>query len=106
VTLPARGEIWWCEPPAIARRPVVVLSRDRAISARRVAIVAPCSTTLRGLPSEIELDPTTDPVPQPCVVALDALESLGVGVFVERIGMLAPQRMRELCAALAVAVDC
>ena len=106
MTLPARGEIWWCEPPAIGRRPVVVVSRDRAISARRVAIVAPCSTTFRGLPSEVELDPTTDPVPRPCVVALDALESVGVGVFIERIGTLGPQRMRELCTALAVAVDC
>ena len=57
MTLPARGEVWWCEPPDIGRRPVVVLFRDRAISARRVAVVAPCSTTFRGLPSEVELDP-------------------------------------------------
>jgi mRNA interferase MazF len=106
VTLPAHGEIWWCEPPEIGRRPVVVISRNEAISARRVAIVAPCSTTFRGLPSEVELHPATDPVPRACVVALDALEGVAVGVFIERIGTLAPQRMRELCAALAVAVDC
>jgi mRNA interferase MazF len=30
-TLPLRGELWWCEPPEIGRRPVVVLSRDVAI---------------------------------------------------------------------------
>ncbi len=106
MTLPARGEIWWCEPPEIGRRPVVVLSRDRAISARRAAIVAPCSTTFRGLPSEVELDPTADPVPRACVVALDALESVAVGVFIERLGTLTQQRMAEVCAALAVAVDC
>ncbi|MCP5039773.1 MAG: type II toxin-antitoxin system PemK/MazF family toxin, partial [bacterium] len=29
--LPLRGDIWWCEPPEIGRRPVVVLSRDAAI---------------------------------------------------------------------------
>ncbi|MFN0091614.1 MAG: toxin, partial [Acidimicrobiales bacterium] len=29
--LPRRGELWWCEPPKIGRRPVVVLSRDAAI---------------------------------------------------------------------------
>jgi mRNA interferase MazF len=106
VTLPARGEIWWCEPPEIGRRPVVVLSRDKAIAARGVAIVAPCSTTVRGLPSEVELDPATDPVARACVVALDSLESLSVGFFIERMGSLEPQRMREVCAALAVAVDC
>lgn len=104
--LPARGELWWCEPPDIGRRPVVVLSRDKAIAARGVAIVAPCSTTIRGLPSEVELDPGTDPVTRSCVVALDSLESLTLGVFIERIGRLEPQRMRQVCAALAVAVDC
>ena len=77
-----------------------------AITARRVAIVAPCSTTFRGLPSEVELDPATDPVPSACVVALDSLESLGVGFFIERLGSLAPQRMRQVCSALAIAVDC
>ena len=106
MTLPAHGEVWWCEPPEIGRRPVVVLSRDKAITARRVAIVAPCSTTFRGLPSEVELDPATDPVPHACVVALDSVESVTVGVFTERIGTLSAQRMRQLCAALAIAVDC
>ncbi len=106
MTLPARGEIWWCEPPDIGRRPVVVLSRNKAISSRRVAIVAPCSTRFRGLPSEVELDPRTDPVSRSCVVALDSLESVTVGLFVERIGRLADERMRQVCAALAVAVDC
>ena len=85
---------------------MVVLSRDKAIAARGVAIVAPCSTTVRGLPSEVELDPATDPVTRSCVVALDSLESLTLGVFIERIGLLEPQRMRQVCAALAVAVDC
>lgn len=85
---------------------MVVLSRDKAIAARGVVIVAPCSTTVRGLPSEVELDPATDPVTRSCVVALDSLESLNLGVFIERIGRLEPQRMRQVCAALAVAVDC
>ena len=83
-----------------------MLSRDKAIAARRVAIVAPCSTTFRGLPSEVELDPATDPVAARVRGDLDSVESVTVGVFIERIGTLAPQRMRQLCAALAIAVDC
>ena len=106
MNLPARGEIWWCEPPEIGRRPVVVLSRDLAIIARRRVLVAPCTTNIRGLATEVELDPRTDPVARACAVNLDALESVGFGVLVDRMGKLAPQRMRELCAALAVAVDC
>jgi mRNA interferase MazF len=84
----------------------VVLSRDEAIAARRVAVVAPCTTRFRALPSQVELDPAIDPVTRSCVVTLDALESVGVGVFIERLGKLSDQRMREVCSALAVAVDC
>ena len=79
---------------------------DLAIAARRIVLIAPCSTNIRGLATEVVLDPGTDPVARRCAVNLDALESVGVGVFVERIGMLTPPRMREVCAALAIAVDC
>lgn len=70
--LPARAEVWWCELAEIGRRPVVVLSRDVVIPRHRRALVAPCTTTIRG----------------------------------SRLGRLADTRMREICAALAVAVDC
>lgn len=103
---PQRGEVWWCEPPDIGRRPVVVLSRDAVIGRRRRAIVAPCTTTLRGLPSEVELLPETDPVPRPCVASLDSVESVSTALLVERLGRLSDARMRQLCSALSVAVDC
>jgi mRNA interferase MazF len=104
--LPRWGEIWWCELPDIARRPVVVLSRDAAIPRRRRSIVAPCTTTIRGLPSEVVLEPGEDPVPHRSVVNLDSVENVSVAVLVDRLGRLSDDRMRELCAALEVAVDC
>ncbi len=104
-SLPARGDVWWCELPDIGRRPVVVLSRDAAISRLRRALVAPCTTTVRGLPSEVLLEPGDDPVPKPSAVNLDSVESVAVAVLVERTGRLADARMREICAALEVAVD-
>lgn len=104
--MPARGEVWWCELPEIGRRPVVVLSRSAAIPRLRRALVAPCTTTIRGLPSEVILDPTEDPIPRPSAINLDSVESVAVAVLVERIGQLSDTRMREVCAALAVAVDC
>ena len=84
MTTPLRGELWWCEPPDIGRRPVVVLTRDVAIPRMRRALVAPCTTTIRGLPSEVVLEPGEDP----------------------RLGRLSDARMREICAALDVAIDC
>lgn len=103
---PVRGEIWWGERPEIGLRPVVVLSRNLTIEARRRVLVAPCTTTIRGLATEVELDPRVDPVARTCAVNMDSLESLSVGHLVGRIGALSAQRMRQLCAALAIAVDC
>ena len=104
--VPRRGEVWWCEPPEIGRRPVVVLSRDAAIPRLRRALVAPCSSTVRGLASEVLLVPGEVPVPRPCAVNLDSVESVPVAVLVTRIGQLGDARMREICVALQVATDC
>jgi mRNA interferase MazF len=98
--------VWWCELPDIGRRPVVVLSRDAAIPRLGRALVAPCTTTIRGLPSEVELEPGDDPVPRRCAANLDSVESVSLGVLVERLGRVGDDRLRELCAALEVAVDC
>ena len=104
--LPRRGEVWWCEPPEIGRRPVVVLSRDVAIPRLRRALIAPCTTTIRGLASEVTLEPDEDPVPRRSAVNLDFVESVAVALLVERIGRLSESRMREICGALGVATDC
>ena len=103
---PRRGEVWWCEPPHIGRRPVVVLSRDAAIPRLGRALVAPCTTTIRGLMSEVILEPGEDPIGRRSAVNLDSSESVSVGVLIERIGVLNVERMDEISRALAVAVDC
>lgn len=105
-SLPTRGEVWWCEMADIGRRPVVVLSRDAVIPRHRRALVAPCTTTIRGLISEVRLEPGEDPIPLRSAVNLDSVESVSVALLVERIGRLGDARMRQVCAALAVAVDC
>jgi len=104
--LPVRGDVWWCGLPEVGRRPVVVLSRDAAIPRLRRALVGPCTTTIRGLPSEVLLEPGEDPVPLTSVVNLDSVESVSLGTLVERIGRLGDERMRQICAALDVAVAC
>jgi mRNA interferase MazF len=106
VTTPTRGEVWWCELPDVGRRPVVVLSRDAAIPRLRRALVAPCTTTVRFLASEVILEPDEDPITKRSAVNLDSVESVSVAVLVDRIGRLSDARMREVCAALEVAVDC
>ena len=91
-SLPLRGELWWCEPPEVGRRPVVVLSRDVAIPRLRRALIAPCTTTIRGLASEVVLEPGEDPVVRRTAVNLDSVESVSVGVLIDRIGRLSDAR--------------
>ena len=104
--LPSRGEVWWSELPEIGLRPVVVLSRNAAIPRLRRALVAPCTTTIRHLPSEVVLEAVDDPIPKRSAVNLDSVESVALGVLVERLGRLSDERMRQVCTALAVAVAC
>jgi len=104
-SVPKWGELWWCEPTDIGRRPVVVLSRDAAIPRLRRALIAPCTTTVRGLPSEVLLEPGDDPVPLRSAVNLDSVESVSIAVLVDRIGALSGSRMREICGALNVGID-
>jgi len=104
--LPERGEVWWCELPPVGRRPVIVLTRDVAIPRLRRALVAPCTTTIRGLKSELLLEPSEDPIPRRSVANLYSVESVSVGVLTEWLGRVSDERMRQVCKALEVAVDC
>lgn len=96
--------MWWCELPEIGRRPVVVLSRDAAIPRLRRTLVGPCTTTIRGIPSEVLLEPGEDPVPRPSAVNLDSVESVALGTLVERLGRLSDRRMHQIRQALEVAI--
>ena len=103
---PARGDVWWCETADAGRRPCVVLTRDVAIPRLGRVLVALATTTVRGLPSEVRLEPSADPVPRPCVLNLDVPEVVPVALLTQRLGRLSDERMPEVCSALSVAGDC
>jgi mRNA interferase MazF len=84
----------------------LVLSRDAAIPRLQRSLIAPCTTTIRRIPSEVVLEPGEDPVPRPTAINLDSVESVSTGVLVDRLGVLSSERMQQVCAALEVAVDC
>ncbi len=92
--------------PEISRRPVVVLSRDVAIPRLGRALIAPCTTIIRGLHSEVVLEPADDPIPLRSAVNFDSIESVSVGELTDRLGRLSDDRMHQVCAARRVAVDC
>jgi len=100
-----RGEVWWSDDAELGRRPVLILSRAAVVPMLARPLVAPLTTRVRGLPTEVALD-TDDGLPQPCVVSLDNLQPLAAALLVERISVLGPERMAAVCRALAVATDC
>ena len=85
---------------------MVVLTRDAALPRLRRTLVAPCTTHVRGLASEVVLEPGEDPIGRRSAVNLDSVESVSISVLVERLGRLSAERMRQVCRALGVAVDC
>ena len=85
---------------------MVVLSRDAGIPRLRRALVGPCTTTIRGIPTEVLLEPREEPIPLASVVNLDSVESVSIATLVERLGRLSDDRMREICESLEIAVDC
>lgn len=101
----ARGEVWWSEEETLGRRPVLVLSRDAVLAVLRRPLVAPITTRIRDLPTEVPLD-VDDGVPQPCVVSLDNVQPVAASLLVERITSLSPERMAAVCRALSVATAC
>ena len=68
--------------------------------------MAPCTTIIRGLATEVVLEPGDDPVPRRSAVNLDSVESVSVGILIERLGRLADVRMVEICGALEIATGC
>lgn len=101
----SRGEVWWAEDERLGRRPVLVLSRAAVLPMLARPLVAPLTTCVRGLPTEVALD-RGDGLPQACVVSLDNVQPLAASLLVERITRLSPERMMAVCSALAVATDC
>jgi mRNA interferase MazF len=95
-----RGEVWWADQPQpIGRRPVLLLSRDDAYAIRSLCTVAPISTRVRGIPSEVRLGPG-DGLPRICVANLDTVDTIRQALLVRYISTLSPTKMREIETAI------
>lgn len=99
-----RGEIWWAklDPPA-GRRPVILLSRNEAYIARSLIIVAPVTTHIRHITSEVILD-TEDGLPQKCAANLDTMTTIPKDCLQQRTAVLSRKKMMELDTAIHFAL--
>jgi mRNA interferase MazF len=95
-----RGEIWWAELASPAgRRPVLLLSRNEAYTVRELVVVAPLTTRIRGIPSEVLLG-DDDGVPRACVVNLDSITTIARSSLRERLTVLSVERLKAVEDAL------
>lgn len=99
-----RGEVWWANLPAPAgRRPVVLLSRDEAYAVRDLVIVAPVTSRIRRIPTEVPLG-AADGLPRSCVANLDSITTIPKRALSLRLATLAPAKLAAVERALCFAV--
>ena len=99
-----RGEIWWAQlTPPSGRRPVLLLSRDEAYAVRDLVTVAPVTTRIRHIPSEVALGPE-DGLPHLCVVNLDTITTIAKRSLSARLTTLSSGKREEVAAALHFAL--
>ena len=99
-----RGEVWWADLPAPAgRRPVVLLSRNEAYAVRELVTVAPITTRVRRIPTEVPLGPA-EGLPKACVVNLDTITTIPRRTLTQPIGPLSPDKLAAVERALMFAL--
>ena len=87
------------------RRPVVVLTRDSAVAYLSSVTVAPITSTIRGVPSEVVLN-EDDGMKAPCAVNLHNVVTVSQNRLGRRVTQLSSLRMREICSALLFSLGC
>jgi mRNA interferase MazF len=101
-----RGDVHLCRfAPPDKQRPVLILTRDSAIGHLSTVTVAPITSTVRDVPSEVVLD-IDDGMKRRCAVNLHNVVTISRERVGKRVSSLSQRRMREVCAALRFSLEC
>ncbi len=101
-----RGEIWlYTFGTPDKRRPVLVLSRQRAIDLLRTILVAPITSAAHGAPSEVQLG-IEEGLKHDSVVNLDQVQTVDQKKLHHFVGTVGPEKMDAVCRALMIATGC
>ena len=101
-----RGDLWFYQFGAPdRRRPVLVLTRDEVANRLSTVAVAPVTSTIRGIRSEVRVG-VAEGLKHDSVVNLDLVQTVPRADLHRWIGRLGSGRMFEVCRALNVAFGC
>ncbi|MBI4584327.1 MAG: type II toxin-antitoxin system PemK/MazF family toxin [Planctomycetes bacterium] len=99
-----RGEVRWYKfPRPDKKRPVVILTRDSALEFLGEVTVAPISTTIRDIPTEVLLG-ASEGMQRDGAVNLDHVQTISRGKIGGLIATLPPEKMEEIRTALLFAL--
>ena len=102
---PHRGEVWWADVPGDKLRPVLVLTREPFIDRLHAVLVAPVTTAVRGIPTEVALGPA-EGLTQPCAANFDNVFTLRRDRLRDRITQLTGADLDRVCEAYRFAAGC
>ena len=95
-----RGEIrWYRFSNPDKKRPVLLLTRDSVLEYLGEVTIAPVTTTIRDIPTEVLLSPE-DGMPRACAVNLDHVQTVSKDKLGGVITVLPVSRMEEVRSAL------
>jgi mRNA interferase MazF len=99
-----RGEIrWYRFKRPDKERPVLVLTRDSALEFLGEVTVAPVTSVVRDIPTEVRLD-VEDGLPRACAINLDHVQTVAKAKLGTAIAVLRSNRWQEVEAALSFAL--
>ena len=87
------------------RRPVLVLSRHSVIPLLRTVMVAPITSAIHGVPSEVPVG-IDHGLKGDSVVNLDHVQTVEKTRLKRYVAHLEPEMMERVCDALAIATGC
>ena len=99
-----RGDVcWYTFKAPDKKRPVLILTRESAISILNSVTIAPITSTIRSIPTELLLT-EQDGVPHTCAANFDNLQTVPKSNIGDRITRLTSRRMKEAAAAVSFAL--
>jgi mRNA interferase MazF len=100
-----RGDVcWYAFKSPDRKRPVLILTRDSAIGILNSVTIAPITSTIRSIPTEVVLT-EADGLPNTCAANFDNLQTVPKSQIRNRIAHLTSQKMLEAVAALNFALE-
>jgi mRNA interferase MazF len=100
-----RGDVrWYTFKPPDKKRPVLVLTRNSVIGYLHDVTIAPITSTVREIPSEIRLD-EGDGMPGECAVNADHIQTVPKDRIGKLITALPPEKLVEVRKAVRFALD-